>query len=353
MGEKIQGSMKLGIHNTNDSFSQRWVAYCDSHQIPYKIVNCYSNDIIDQLADCDGLFWHHQQGSAKDILFAKQLLFSLQQSGKKVFPDFNTAWHFDDKVGQKYLLESLAGDHFIPTWVFYSKAEAHTWAAQTTFPKVFKLRSGAGSQNVRLVNTQSAAMSIIAQAFNGGFKPYDAVGSLKERVRKYKLGKVGVKEIVKGLVRLVVAPRYANVKGKESGYVYFQEFIPENDSDIRVIVIGDKAFGIKRMVRKNDFRASGSGWIIYDRNQVDLRCVSLAFEITSKLQAQCLAYDFVFDHTKKPLLIEISYGFAPAGYEACTGYWDRQLRWHEGPFNPYEWMILLVLNGVKSEPSLL
>ncbi len=51
--------------------------------------------------------WHFHQGSPRDILFAKQLIFALQTSGKRVFPDFNTVWHFDDKVGQKYLLEAI------------------------------------------------------------------------------------------------------------------------------------------------------------------------------------------------------------------------------------------------------
>jgi glutathione synthase/RimK-type ligase-like ATP-grasp enzyme len=50
----------------------------------------------------------------------------------------------------------------------------------------------------------------------------------------------------------------------EKNYVYFQDFIPQNDFDIRIIVIGKRAFAIKRMVRKGDFRASGSGNIKYD-----------------------------------------------------------------------------------------
>ncbi len=74
----------------------------------------------------------------RDILFAKQLLFSLEQSGIIVFPDFNTGWHFDDKVGQKYLLETIDAP-LVPSYVFYSKKEALEWDEQTNFPKVFKL----------------------------------------------------------------------------------------------------------------------------------------------------------------------------------------------------------------------
>ena len=51
--------------------------------------------------------WHFNHKSPKASKFARQLLFSVQASGKNVFPDYNTVWHFDDKVGQKYLLEGI------------------------------------------------------------------------------------------------------------------------------------------------------------------------------------------------------------------------------------------------------
>ena len=99
--------MKIAIHHHPGSFSNRWIKYCDENGIAYKIVDCYKYDIIQQLSECDALMWHFYHASPKDCLFAKQLLYSVQTLGKKVFPDFNTVWHFDDKVGQKYLLELI------------------------------------------------------------------------------------------------------------------------------------------------------------------------------------------------------------------------------------------------------
>jgi glutathione synthase/RimK-type ligase-like ATP-grasp enzyme len=339
--------MKLGIHFTKNSYCGRWIAYCESNKIDFKIVDCYANDIVDQLRDCDALLWHHQQGSPKDILFAKQLLFSLEQSGKPVFPDFNTAWHFDDKVGQKYLLEVLNFKEFVPTWIFYNRADALAWADKATYPKVFKLRGGAGSQNVRLVRNLSSARKLIQRAFGKGFSPYDAWGSLRERIRKYRNGIAPGKEVVKGIVRLVVPPPYATIMGRERGYVYFQEFVPNNNFDIRIIVIDGKAFALKRFVRENDFRASGSGLFAHGREEFDERCIILSLDYTKRLAAQCVAYDFVFDEGNNPKVIEINYGFAPYGYDDCPGYWDEQLQWHEGKFNPYGWMIELILKKIN------
>jgi glutathione synthase/RimK-type ligase-like ATP-grasp enzyme len=335
----------LAIHSSKGSFSERWIPYCDEKNIAYKLVNCYANDIVQQLKDCDALLWHHHQGNPRDIVFAKPLLFALEQAGMKVFPDFNTNWHFDDKLGQKYLFEK-AGIEAAEAFVFYTKKDALDWIEKTSFPKVFKLRGGAGSSNVKLARDKAAAISLVNKAFGSGFSQYQAMDNLKERLRKYRKGKTTAKDVLKGVVRLAKPPAYAKVSGKEIGYIYFQEFIPGNDHDIRVVVIGDKAYAIKRMVRENDFRASGGGDILYAKELFDDALIKLSFDINDKIKTQCLALDFVFDNGK-PLVVEISFGFSMAGYDPCPGYWTKDLQWHEGKFNPYGWMVEDVLKSLE------
>jgi len=329
--------MKIAIQERKGSFSEHWIDYCRSEGIDYKIVNCYAPDIIEQLTDCSSLMWHFHHTSSKDMLVAKQLLYSVQKIGKKVFPDFNTMWHFDDKIGQKYLLDVI-GAPMVPTFIYYAIDEALEWSKNTSFPKVFKLSTGAGSQNVRLVKNRIDANKAIRKAFGKGFKQYNAYANLKDRWKKYREGLVPFKEILKGVVRVVFVPGYSRSFGRENAYVYFQNFIPGNDHDIRVIVIDKKAFAIKRMVRKSDFRASGSGHILYEREHFDIKTISLAFDLSEKLQSQCMAYDFIYQDGN-PLLIEISYGFSSKGYINCPGYWDKELKWHDGSFNPYGWMV--------------
>lgn len=330
--------MNIAIHHTPGSFSDRWISYCKENNIAYKIVNCYDNDIVAQLDDCDALMWHHHHGNYKDVLFAKQLLYSLQAAGKKVFPDFNTAWHFDDKVGQKYLLESI-GAPLVPSYVFYTKKDALNWIDKTTFPKVFKLRGGAGATNVKLIKTRSEARKLAKRAFSRGFSQFNRWNNLSERIRRFKEGKDNISGIIKGIGRLFIPTEFSKMYPREKGYVYFQEFIPNNNFDIRIIVVGDKAFAIKRFTRQNDFRASGSGNIVYENNHIDERCVQIAFNVNSKLICQSIAYDFVFDDKNNPLIIEISYGFATVPYDQCPGYWDSSIHWHKGKFNPQEWMV--------------
>jgi hypothetical protein len=53
---------------------------------------------------------------------------------------------------------------------------------------------------------------------------------------------------------------------RQKNYIYFQEFIPNDGYDIRVIMIGNWVFGYYRKVLQGDFRASGM-------NQVEMRAL--------------------------------------------------------------------------------
>ena len=342
--------MMIAVHKSRRGFHPRWIEYFRHKEIPYKLVNCYANDIIHQLKDCSILMWHHHHADPRDVLFARQLLFSLEQAGKKVFPDFSTAWHFDDKLGQKYLLEGINAP-MVPSHVFYSRAEALRWIEGTTFPKVFKTRRGAGSANVQLVRSYWQAKNLVNKAFTKGIRLDAPWSNLLERWRKFRLGKATLFDLLKGVGRLMHKPAYSRIIGRERGYVYFQDFIPDNTFDIRIIVIDKKAFALKRIVRANDFRASGSGDFKYAKAEFDERCIKIAIEISEKLNAQCLAFDFVFDIDHHPLIIEISYGFVQEVYDPCPGFWDENLRWIEGPFNPYGWMVESVIKGIGSRHS--
>src|SRR5690606_31787781 len=165
-----------------------------------------------------------------------------------------------DKVGQKYLLECV-GAPLVPSYVFYEKERALEWINSTKFPKVFKLRGGAGSANVSLVKTKRAAINKVNQSFGKGFPQFDGKNYFLDKLNKYNSGRVGFHQIMKAFGRMLIGTKYSRMIGPEKGYVYFQEFIPNNKFDIRVIIVGNKAFAVKRMVRVNDFRASGSGQI--------------------------------------------------------------------------------------------
>lgn len=320
--------MKIAVHHRENSFSDRWIAYMEQHQIDYKLVDAYANDIIEQLSDCDAFMWHFHQSDYRDMQFAKALILSLETKGIRCFPDSRTCWHFDNKVWEKYLLEAI-GAPLVPSYVFYTREEALKWANSTSFPKVFKLKGGASASNVRLARTRKEAVKLIDQCFDKGFRHYRWQERFKESLRKYKEGKNSLRELLRPVKYAFLRhpTTFDHYHGRELGYAYFQDFIPNNDHDTRVVVIGGKrAMGEIRYVRKGDFRASGSGNFEY--GNIDKRILALAFETAKKLKLQSVAFDFILDNGK-PLIVEISYCFGTHGIKHSGGYWTPDLVWHE------------------------
>src|SRR5207253_6127044 len=112
--------------------------------------------IIDELRETSALLWHISHGIAADILMGRHVLNAAELMGLAIFPNHATQWHFDDKFAQKYLLESI-GAPLVPTYVFYYLQSAREWINETSFPKVFKIRRGAQSQNVCAVSDKNEA----------------------------------------------------------------------------------------------------------------------------------------------------------------------------------------------------
>lgn len=337
----------IAIHTKSGSFVPEWVAYCKQYNIPYKEVDCFASDIMKQLVGCKALMWNWAHHDYRAQLFARQLIASVEEIGLHVFPDTRTSWHYDDKVGQKYLLEAISAP-LIPTHIFYDRDCALGWVEQTTFPKVWKLRGGAGSQNVRLVKTRQAAKRIVAKSFGSGWKTSRFHG-LWDRIWHFQRDRTlrSFINIGRGIIRAILPHEKHARSALQRDYVYFQDFVPNNDSDIRIVIIGDRAFAIKRMVRDGDFRASGSGSLVYEETQIPVECVRVAFDVTASLQSQCCAFDFVI-LDEAWFIVEISYAFSADAYRKCPGYWDSSLNWHATPVTPERFMLQDLLTALET-----
>ena len=132
--------MKIAIHSLNkkNTFTSRWIQYCKKKGYDYKLVNCYDNNIINKLADIDVFLWHFIHDNFMEKLVAPSLLKVLEFNKIKVYPDLRSSWHYDDKISQKYLLESIKAP-LVPSFVFYEKKLAIDWISNAEFPIVFKL----------------------------------------------------------------------------------------------------------------------------------------------------------------------------------------------------------------------
>ena len=339
--------MKLAIHDHPGSYSDRWIKYCQEKNISYKTVNCYDNDFMAQINGYDGLLWHWDLTDYKSALAARQLTFSLEKKGIKMFPDIRTSWFYNDKVGQKYLLEAINAP-LVKSYVFYSKKDALEWLANASFPKVFKLRSGAGSSNVRLIETKKKAKNLINKAFGRGFNQIDPYYRLYDRLKVFLSDRdiTAFKKVLTGIARLFILKDVEKYSTREKGYVYFQDLVPGADGDTRLTVVNDRCFGLRRYCRKGDFRASGTGIRSYNPELLNKEMVKLAFDVADKLGVQSIALDILGDKDNYKIT-EMSYCFTIDCCDDCAGYWDKDLNWHEDKVNPQQYIIEDFIKSLK------
>ncbi|MUV03625.1 hypothetical protein GN157_07870 [Flavobacterium rakeshii] len=325
------------LHSTN--WSLAWIQYCEDNNISYKIVNPYENRVIHKLMDFDIILWHFSNYSFKDMLMAKNILFTLQERGKSVFPSYKDAWHFDDKLAETYLLESI--DAPIPKSFYYYDIQSLEYDIKNNkldFPIIAKLRNGSGSHNVKMLNTKEKLLIYAKKMFNSGISSapsilYKASSNIKSS-KSIKTFINRAKRIPEFLNSLSNARKF-NI---ERGYVYLQEFIPNEGYDLKIVVVGDKLSFIGRNIRDDEFRASGGGDLFYNRSRVTNDIIHSAFTVSDILGFQCMGYDYVVNsNTGKGLIVEISYGFSHRALLDAGGYFDRGGRWHDEPLNvPHE-----------------
>ncbi len=341
----------IAIHDypkDQQNFCRRWLKYCQEHDVPYKIVDCHSSSIIDDLRDAKTLLWHWGQDNLDSIQCARQIIFAAEKMGLQVFPNSPSALFYDDKVGQKYLFEAL-NLPLIKTDVFYDQQKALQWLSTQSFPIVAKLRSGSGSRNVFLLENKKEAVRHVRRSFTSGYRHMPGfladLNTRAQSIAKSNLLK-RISNIPKNLARI---RRLRQIGPVEKGYVYFQSFMPGNDCDIRVVVVGDRAFAFRRFVRKNDFRASGSGKVDCDPNQIPMVTIKQAFKVSDAVKAQSIALDFLFNREQNQyMLIEMSYCFSGNGaVPKCPGHWNRNLQFVPGKLWPQDLILQNLLPEYK------
>ncbi|KGO84289.1 hypothetical protein Q763_00660 [Flavobacterium beibuense F44-8] len=332
--------MKVGVHYTKGGFTERWVDYCINNQLEYVFVDCYETNIINVIKqqNITHLMWHLNHESHKDIEYGLMIMNAIDLLGVKTFPNYQSRWHFDNKVVQKYLLESISAP-ITKSYVFYNKQKALGFLEKADFPIVSKLKRGAGSSNVKLIHNYHEGEKYVNKLFGEGvFATSKAFENLNQKIRVAKKIKNPL-ELSKKFFRYIKKNKQERQSSAlEKGYVYFQDFLNNNDYDTRIIVVGDKAFGIRRFNRKGDFRASGSGILDYSVGNIDVNFVKIAFEVSRKLNTDCLGFDFVYNEGQ-PNIIEVCFGFSVDAYNDCEGYWDENLNFIKGKFNPQYFMI--------------
>ena len=327
--------MKIGLLlnsiNRISSYCEKFKEILIINNIPFRIIDPNSYTLFEDLKECSHLLFRHSQGDTDIKIYETIFTIANRIYGIKCMPDSETFWHYEDKIKEYYLLK-CNGFPIIDSYVFWNIEHADAFLKETDFPVVAKLPKGAASSNVVIVNSIEEGEIINKQVFNRGVK----AGGLKSRSNLSSFRYTGMSKYGKDSLRsFLINTGVINDKSYfpewqiQKDAILYQKYLPNNSFDQRVVVIGDRAIGARRFVRRNDFRASGSGNSDMDPQKIDLRCIEIAFSISQKLNFSTMAYDFIYDENNKPYINEFGYCFADYIVHSCPGYWDQKLSWHE------------------------
>jgi glutathione synthase/RimK-type ligase-like ATP-grasp enzyme len=346
--------LNIGIHPDLigvESYSDKWRVFLEERGAETRILNLLASDALVQAQSCQGIMWRWGH-NPQDKQSARRILYTIEHHlGIPVFPNSRTAWHYDEKVAQYYLLQTLQAP-MPKTWLFWKREDAVAWSKTASYPFVLKLSAGAGSANVLKVHSRQEANSLIERVFDQGIFPYTL--SHRENIVTWPHFRMQINALL-GRFRAswlyVWSNKYPPLPPvwwrPERNYGYFQEFLTGNAFDTRITVIGDRAFGFRRLNRPEDFRASGSGLIDYAPEKIDIRCVDTAFRLSRDGEFQSMAYDFLFDRGE-PVVVEISYTFADRAVYNCPGHWCADLSWVGTQMWPEEAQAEDFLNHIRT-----
>jgi glutathione synthase/RimK-type ligase-like ATP-grasp enzyme len=178
-----------------------------------------------------------------------------KEFGIKCFPSYREIWNYEDKIRLNYLYNIHQIAH-VPTFISHSKLDCLDYINNCTYPIVSKINTGSASKGVHLIENKKNAKKLVDKVFAEGLSTY--------------------------------WPGY-----NQKNYVYFQPLIDHEGYDLRIIVIGDKAFGYYKMVPKDDFKASGGMYI--RKSALPKEAIEIAYRIKNNFNATFLAVDFLVE----------------------------------------------------------
>jgi glutathione synthase/RimK-type ligase-like ATP-grasp enzyme len=273
-------SRPLGIAWDKTGWWRRYAEFAESAGIDFEIFEIERSDWIAAINQFQVILWRPNLDSPFCDEAKEKIYFVERFLGRRVIPNWDTFWHYDNKRAQAYLFR-LQGIPTPWTMVSYSYPEARAQVSTVQYPVVSKRAGGAASENVRLLSSRTSALREVRRVFH-------------EPLWFKALRRLGMQ------VRLT--PR------SQSGYVLWQQFLPANPRDLRITVIGkDRVFAFWRNNRPNDFRASGSGLIDYAIDDVEEECL-FCLEICRRNNFDSMAFDLVY-HQSRFVILEMSCAF--------------------------------------------
>lgn len=189
-------------------------------------------------------------------LYDERLYVLSEILGLNIYPTYKACLVYENKRMLSYLLKAKNIPH-PETRVYYSKQEALEYINLINYPIVAKTIIGASGFGVKILSSRKDAQRYISKAFRKGVRPKTGPDFRKPKIAKRFLNAIMDKKHLKQRLNKY----YTELKEKQSGFVYLQEYIPHS-YEWRCVRIGISYFAHKKVVRNE--MASGSLIKSYD-----------------------------------------------------------------------------------------
>lgn len=246
----------------------RYERFCKVNDIPYGIYDIERSNWLEEAEKYDVFVCHTDSNPSDQDMLESKLYVLENHLNKYCFPNFHELWQYENKNRSNYLYQ-IYNLPTIPTKLTYSYEEAVEIMHNIKFPFITKTSIGAGSTGVKKINSKSEALRYIKKIFS--------YRGLKSQYPYYR----------------------------QKNYFYIQEFIDDATFDLRVMLVGNMAFGYYRYPNKGDFKASGSGNT--EKKAIPEEALRLAIEVRNKLNSRQMGIDLLYsDKTNQYYIIETS-----------------------------------------------
>jgi len=263
---------RIGLVRDLEQFP-RWTKYrrfLETNGFPFDYYDVHAHDWIEKAGPFDvviGLV-SNEINSLEEMRVKYHFLETVL--GKRCYPSAAQALLYENKCLEAYLSE-VWGLPFAPTHISHSRDDALAMLEGLNYPLISKVNHSSGSMGVELVRTPRRARRIVKQAFSRRGRQIHVPWS------------------------------------RQKNYVYFQEFVPNDGYDIRVILVGNMAFGYYRKVPKGDFRASGMGAV--EKRGLPEEAIRIAWSARQHIRGPQLVVDMVHGLDGRFAIIEFSLFF--------------------------------------------
>jgi glutathione synthase/RimK-type ligase-like ATP-grasp enzyme len=239
--------------------------------------------------------------------FMEDILWGIKLQGGILIPRLEIFRAHHNKVFMETLRSIKGVNNTIQSKLFGSLIELQDKADTFTYPVIIKSSSGAGSRWVRKAEDKKALIKLAKKFLN----THQYLAILKE----YGL-------LIK---RLYQTKRKFKTESLYRKKIIVQNFVPGLDNDWKILIYWDKYYVMKRLNRKNDFRASGSG-IFYSHKDKEfnmpLGLLDYARSVFEALDVPNVSFDIACDNNSFYLIEFQGISFGTIAHSKAQSYYQ-------------------------------